>query len=181
MGIITYRVDGNGNPVEEAISESVFKGIDWKEERIYNNEKIHLNGKSDSGIESEFREIDKQSDFNGNVLQQFDIEEGKYVSGIIVPEYNRHGIGVKSYTVVFDNGKCYVVSSSEFNSRVSANAIVYDDNVNTIMFAHERTQVEDVNPLAVNAETLNRGVTGISSLNIFNIQSDLIDSDGNLK
>ena len=79
-----------------------------------------------------------------------------------------------------DNGKCYVVSSSEFNSRVSANAIVYDDNVNTIMFAHERTQVEDVNPLAVNAETLNRGVTGISSLNIFNIQSDLIDSDGNL-
>ena len=179
-GTITYRVDGNGNPIGEAISESVFKGIDWNEERIYSNEKIHLNGKSDSGIESEFREIDKQSDFNGNVLQQFDIEEGKYVSGIIVPEYNRHGIGVKSYTVVFDNGKCYVVSSSEFNSRVSANAIVYDDNVNTIMFAHERTQVEDVNPLAVNAETLNRGVTGISSLNIFNIQSDLIDSDGNL-
>ncbi|MFA7675103.1 MAG: hypothetical protein WCY38_03470, partial [Endomicrobiia bacterium] len=169
----TYLVDADGKITESLISESFFNGIDWEKQRIHSYEII------DTQIENEtvqFRKYERETDFRGNVLQQYEIENGQYVSGVIVPEYDQYGIGLKSYAVVFEDGKAYVTSSTNFNGRISANTIVYENNVNTVLFAHERTQIEDLNPLGISDDMLD-----VTTGNMFSLEELLLTEDGDLK
>ena len=100
----TYMVDDKGKQIGEPISESNFSGIYWGEKdgngnwihepKIYSTETIFTttNGESKN---SKFRTYERELDFSGNIRQQYEIENGKYVSGIIVPEYDQYGIGQK--------------------------------------------------------------------------------------
>ncbi|MDR2427236.1 MAG: hypothetical protein LBD46_08700 [Endomicrobium sp.] len=184
---ISYHINDNGEKdiyinergEEVGLSKSSFQGIDWTNGRIYVKDNVNSIVESDqqqsAGNAIRARTIVKQMDLRGNVKQQFDIENGQYVSGIIVPEHDRYGTGLRSYTLTIEkNGNVYVTSSSKFNSIVVANALVYEQNVRTVLFAHERTQIEDRTPkgLPDNIKT--------DDLTIFSLQGELLDKDGNL-
>ena len=65
---------------------------------------------------------------------------------------------------------------STFTSRETARTVVYDNNVDTVLFAHERTQIEDTAQQRVSDTMLNSH----GSKTMFELSEQLLDENGDL-